>query len=105
MFFMLLNLDNSMLNTFFDNRYIVQFQFQEREMRQINETLKRTYMKMVSCGQQCNLSVVSEMVTQLTGRYLSSADQSVGEYQDFELLELDNNEPSDEPIAKRLRFI
>ena len=62
-------------------------------------------MKMVSCGQQCNLSVVSEMVTQLTGRYLSSADQPVGEYQDFELLELDNNEPSDEPIAKRLRFI
>ena len=104
MFFMLLNLDNSMLNTFFDNRYIVQFQFQEREMSQINETLKRTYMKMVSCGQQGNLSVVSEMVTQLTGRYLSS-DQSVEEYQDIELLELDNNEPSDEPIAKRLRFI
>ena len=104
MFFMLLNLDNSMLNTFFDNRYIVQFQFQEREMRQINETLKRTYMKMVSCGQQCNLSVVSEMVTQLTGRYLSS-DPSVEEYQDIELLELDNNEPSDEPITKRLRFI
>ena len=63
---------------------------------------------MVSCGQQGNLSVVSEMVTQLTGRYLSS-DQSVEEYQDIELLELDNNEPSDEPsdepIAKRLRFI
>jgi len=81
---------------------------QEREMRQINETLKRTYMKMVSCGQQGNLSVVSEMVTQLTGRYLSS-DQSVEEYQDIELLELDNNEPSDEqsdePITKRLRFI
>jgi len=77
-------------------------------MRQINETLKRTYMKMVSCGQQCNLSVVSEMVTQLTGRYLSS-DPSVEEYRDIELLELDNNEPSDEqsdePITKRLRFI
>ena len=99
MFFMLLNLDN---------RYIVQFQFQEREMRQINETLKRTYMKMVSCGQQCNLRVVSEMVTQLTGRYLSS-DPSVEEYRDIELLELDNNEPSDEqsdePITKRPRFI
>jgi len=80
---------------------------QEREMRQVVETLKRSYKNMITYGQQS--SVVSELVSKLTDRYLQS-DQSVKvneneESENIETIELDNGEPSDEPSLKRIRFI
>jgi len=80
---------------------------QEREMRNVVETLKRSYKNMIAYGQQS--SVVSELVSKLTDRYLQS-DQSVevneiAGSENIETIELDNGEPSDEPSLKRIRLI
>ena len=74
-------------------------------MRKAYERLKRSYINMVSCGQQGNFSAAAEVVTQMTARYLHSEDQSVeAEVDNNEPSDEQNGEPSDEPTPKRLRL-
>ena len=82
-------------------------------MRKAYERMKRSYINMVSCGQQGSFSTLAEVVTLMTARYLHSEDQSVeaevdnnepSDEQNGEPSDEQNGEPSDEPTPKRLRL-